>query len=191
MVKKDQDERAVCAAECEEMMLKLERLTAEDFAVVWEIMEESFPVDERRNRSGQEEVLKNPYYHLYGYRQRKEVVAFLAVWEFDVFTFIEHFAVKQTYRNGGLGAELLGQLLEPNPLPVILEAEPPLGELQERRIRFYERNGFVLNPYEYVQPAMSAEGKKIPLDIMSYPRRLSVGEYETMRDILYRIVYHV
>lgn len=172
-------------------MQKLERLTVEDFGEVWKIMEESFPVDERRDRKGQEEVLNNPYYHLYGYRQRKEVVAFLAVWEFDVFTFVEHFAVKHTYRNGGLGAELLKQLLERNGLPVILEAEPPIGEMQERRIRFYERNGFLLNPYEYVQPAMSAEGKKIPLDIMSYPRRLTVGEYETIRDILYRCVYKV
>lgn len=36
--------------------------------------------------------------------------------------------------------------------PVLLEVEPPLGEMEQRRIGFYERLGFHLNPYAYVQP---------------------------------------
>lgn len=172
-------------------MQRLERLASEDFEEVWNIMEESFPVNERRSRAGQEELLKDSYYHLYGYCQRKEVVAFLAVWEFETFIFVEHFAVKHTYRNDGLGAGLLKKFLSQCSRPVILETELPTSELNERRIRFYERNGFLLNPYEYVQPALSEEGKAIPLRIMSYPRRLAVGEYETMRDLIYRRVYKI
>lgn len=170
-------------------MQRLETLTLKDFAEVWKIMEESFPVDERRNRMGQERILLEPHYHLYGYRQGKELAAFLAVWEFDAFTFVEHFAVKNSYRNGGLGALLLEQVLAHSRQPVVLEVELPTGELQERRIRFYERNGFVLNNYEYMQPAMNPMGRAIPLRIMSYPKRLTVGEYETMRDVLYQCVY--
>ncbi len=39
---------------------------------------------------------------LYGYRAHGELMAFLAVWEFDTFLFVEHFAVRKSCRNGGL-----------------------------------------------------------------------------------------
>ena len=59
-----------------------------------------------------------------------------------------------------------------------------------RRIHFYERNGFVLNPYEdYVQPALSEEAKDLPLRIMTYPSGVSREGYEGIRQQLYRKVY--
>ena len=67
-------------------------------------------------------------------------MAFLAVWEFDTFLFVEHFAVRKSCRNGGLGAVLLTQLTAQCRRPVILEVELPTGELEARRIAFYERN---------------------------------------------------
>ncbi len=127
--------------------------------------------------------------HLYGYRAHGELMAFLAVWEFDTFLFVEHFAVRKSCRNGGLGAVLLTQLTAQCRRPVILEVELPTGELEARRIAFYERNGFVMNPFEYMQPAMGEDRHAIPLRIMSYPKRLLADEFETMRDVLYCHVY--
>lgn len=170
-------------------MGQLEQFGLAEFEQIWEIMEESFPVDERRDRLGQETVLSEPYYHLYGYRAGGGIAAFFAVWEFEQFSFIEHFAVKQNHRNGGIGAILLTELLGMIKHPVILEVEPPEGELPRRRIGFYERNGFVLNPYAYEQPAMSKEGRAIPLMIMSAPQAVSAQAFEQMRDVLYRHVY--
>lgn len=172
-------------------MYQLETLTKADFGAVWRIMEESFPVDERRNRVGQEQILAEPYYHLYGWKKEGGLAAFFAVWEFEEFSFVEHFAVEKSHRNGGIGAVLLGQLLAERKAPVILEVEPPEGELQRRRIGFYERNGFVINPYDYLQPAMSEQGKAIPLRIMSSPKELGVEEYERVRERLYCSVYKV
>ena len=129
------------------------------------------------------------WYHLYGYRAHGELMAFLAVWEFDTFLFVEHFAVRKSCRNGGLGAVLLTQLTAQSRKPVILEVELPTGELEARRIAFYERNGFVMNPIEYMQPAMGEDRHAIPLRIMSYPKRLLADEFETMRDVLYCHVY--
>ena len=63
------------------------------------------------------------------------------------------------------------------------------GQLEARRIAFYERNGFVMNPFEYMQPAMGEDRHAIPLRIMSYPKRLVADEFETMRDVLYCHVY--
>ena len=97
--------------------------------------------------------------------------AFRAVCEFDAFLFVEHFAVRKSCRNGGLGAVLLTQLTAQSRKPVILEVELPTGELEARRIAFYERNGFVMNPFEYMQPAMGEDRHAIPLRIMSYPKR--------------------
>ena len=74
--------------------------------------------------------------------------------------------------------------------------EEPYGTLQDsdsadspRGIAFYERNGFVMNPFEYMQPAMGEDRHAIPLRIMSYPKRLLADEFETMRDVLYCHVY--
>lgn len=138
-------------------MQSLETLTERDFDSVWEIMEESFPRDERRSREAQRKILDVSWYHLYGYRAHGELMAFLAVWEFDTFLFVEHFAVRKSCRNGGLGAVLLTQLTAQCRRPVILEVELPTGELEARRIAFYERNGFVMNPFEYMQPAMGED----------------------------------
>ena len=145
-------------------MQSLETLTERDFDSVWEIMEESFPRDERRSREAQRKILDVSWYHLYGYRAHGELMAFLAVWEFDTFTFVDYFAVKQSCRNGGLGAALLTQLTA-------------------------QRRKPVMNPYEYMQPAMGEDRHAIPLRIMSYPKRLLVDEFETVRDVLYCHVY--
>lgn len=172
-------------------LYQLQRLGKEDFLEIWNIMENSFPSDERRTRGGQEEILDNPHYHLYGYRKDAKIVAFFAVWKFKDFAFVEHFAVEERCRNGGIGAKLLQELLEMLAMPTVLEVELPKTKLAQRRIRFYERNGFVLNPYEdYVQPALSVGSKELPLMIMTYPKDVPRVQYEEIRDTLYREVYH-
>ena len=82
-----------------------------------------FSADERRSREAQRKILDVSWYHLYGYRAHGELMAFLAVWEFDTFLFVEHFAVRKSCRNGGLGAVLLTQLTTQSRKPVILEVE--------------------------------------------------------------------
>lgn len=172
-------------------MYHLEQFKKQDFEEIYRIMEESFPIEERRNRCGQEKIIDEPSYYLYGCRAQGKIAAFFAVWQFETFSFIEHFAVEKGSRNGGIGAGLLKQLLEIIKQPVILEVELPEDALKTRRIHFYERNGFALNGYDYVQPAMSKEGKAIPLLLMSYPAALPEEHYHKVRDTLYRMVYHV
>lgn len=171
--------------------IQLEKLTEQDFPQVWNIMEHSFPPEERRTRMGQENLLDNPYYQLYGYKKEGIVAAFFAVWQFEKLLFVEHFAVSEAYRNSGIGAELLQQLLKMMHMPTVLEVELPEGELPRRRIGFYERNGFVWNDYDYMQPSMQEGKSEIPLRIMSYPKALNQNLFETVRDTLYREVYHV
>lgn len=172
-------------------MYVLELMNENDYEEVWAIMEESFPVSERRSHDGQRNLLREPHYRLYSYKTDGKTAAFFAVWEFEEFAFIEHFAVDKGSRNGGIGAVLLGQLQKRLAKTVILEVELPEGEMERRRIGFYERNGFYLNEYAYVQPKLCEEGAELSLKIMSYPKAISAEAFETFRDTLYRIVYKV
>lgn len=171
------------------MKWELTKLTEDDFEVIWKIMEESFPVDELRTKDGQKALFAESKYQVYGCRLQEDIAAILAVWKFDTFAFLEHFAVDSALRNGGIGADMLQQLLAQFMTPVVLEVELPTQNLAQRRIGFYERNGFELNHYEYVQPALNPISKPIPLMIMSSHHKLGTGEFENIRDILYQYVY--
>lgn len=170
-------------------MYKLEKLVENDFPSVWKIMEESFPVDERRTMENQKKLFLEEKYELLGCKKEGKMLSFFAVWQFEDFLFIEHFAVDKEARNGGLGAVMLSNLQKMNNKKIILEVEPPADELTKRRVAFYERNGFCLNDYFYMQPAMDEDTKPIPLKIMSYPKELSRNEFEAVREELYRSVY--
>ena len=83
-------------------MVCLEKLDRSDFEEVYRIMEQSFPADERRKKEGQQKLLDEEKYELLGVRNEGGLLAFLAVWEFAEFVFIEHFAVSEKARNSGI-----------------------------------------------------------------------------------------
>ncbi|AZS15605.1 hypothetical protein [Paenibacillus lutimineralis] len=74
--------------------------------------------------------------------------------------------------------------------PLILEVELPDTSLSQRRIKFYERLGFYINPYDYVQPALSGQAA-IPLKMMSYPEPLTPKQFANVKSVLYSKVYKV
>ena len=55
-------------------------------------MREVSQADERRKKEGQQKLLDEEKYELLGVRNEGGLLAFLAVWEFAEFVFIEHFA---------------------------------------------------------------------------------------------------
>ena len=91
-------------------MVCLEKLDRSDFEEVYRIMEQSFPADERRKKEGQKKLLDEEKYELLGVRNEGGLLAFLAVWEFAEFVFIEHFAVSEKARNSGIGGKMLEEL---------------------------------------------------------------------------------
>lgn len=164
----------------------IEKLKKQDFDRVYAIMEQSFPSDEIRPYAEQKKLLDNPVYSIYQTEQRN---AFIAVWEFDDFVFIEHFAVGKEYRNTGLGGKMLGEFLEKQKKIVCLEVELPETELAKRRIGFYERNGFFLNEYEYFQPPISKGKNVVPLMIMTSNSKIEEDMFNKIRYTLYKEVY--
>ncbi len=170
----------------------IELLGHSDFEQIWEIMDASFPRDEHRPREEQEALFDEPSYRVYGVRERDGgLIAFLAVWELGEIVFLEHFAVHPSYRNGGIGGKILSELVETVSGQVCLEVELPETELARRRIAFYERNGFFYHDYPYVQPALSKGQGSIPLRIMTSGSPIDEARFASVRDSLYKKIYHV
>lgn len=169
----------------------IQQLAAREFDRIFEIMEESFPEDEYRPYEEQKALLQDPIYKIYGMKEteKEQIQAFAAVWELENYTFIEHLAVASHSRNAGLGAGMLRELQKTSPRRLCLEVELPETELAARRIAFYERNHFTLNPYPYLQPAISRGRKPVPLRIMTTEGGISRDEFESLQDTLYRRVY--
>ncbi len=162
---------------------------AENFEEVSVILEKSFPKDERRNYEDQKALMQNDKYMILSERRGEDLVGFLAVWNFPEFVYLEHFAVDENFRNGGIGKEMLNEMIRYFDKLVVLEVEPPETEIAKRRIGFYKRNGFCLNDYDYVQLPYGEDRKPVPLKIMSYPRVISENEFERIKDTIYREMF--
>ncbi len=170
--------------------LRLKRLAAEEFDLVYPLLERSFPADERRDYEGQLALFQKPAFALYGFYMEGRFCGFFAVHHFETFTFIEHFAVEPSFRNCGLGSQALELLKRSTGKPIVLEAELPVDDLTKRRIAFYRRNGFAVNEYPYIMPALSEHTRPIPMKLLSCPDMLTEAEFETVKSVLYREVYN-
>ena len=155
-----------------------------DFSEIYRIMQASFSDDEYRPYDEQLALFEEPEYRIY-----YMPAGFLAVWEFESFIYIEHFAVDPALRNSGTGSAMLQELVKQYQKPICLEVELPEDELTRRRIGFYERNGFVFNEYPYIQPPISKGKSPVPLRIMTYKNEITREEFQKMKEILYRRVY--
>ncbi|QTD40678.1 GNAT family N-acetyltransferase [Sporosarcina sp. Te-1] len=163
-----------------------------EFDQLYALMEASFPNNERRTYAGQKALLEDPHYRLLTRTDDKNrIIAFLASWEFSTFRFVEHIAVDSVMRGSGTGGKLMSSYMEETTKPVILEVELPETELAQRRIGFYERLGFHLNPFDYVQPPLQEGQTDLPLHIMSYPRPITEEEFTHFKEMLYTVVYKV
>jgi ribosomal protein S18 acetylase RimI-like enzyme len=174
-----------------------------DFSEIYRIMQASFSDDEYRPYDEQLALFEKPEYRIY-YMSAIEMervsnhstgnstmhaAGFLAVWEFESFTYIEHFAVDPVLRNSGTGSAMLQELVRKYQKQICLEVELPEDELTRRRIGFYERNGFVFNEYPYIQPPISKGKSPVPLRIMTYGSAITQDTFEEMKRVLYQRVY--
>lgn len=157
------------------------------------LMEVSFPPDERRPCEELKALLKHPQYTVYIVQEEAsatDIKAFLAVWQFTSFAFLEHFAVNPDCRCSGVGSAALNELIGLLPVSLCLEAEPPTDAICARRIGFYRRNGFYVNDYPYVQPPISHGKNPVPLLLLTYGAPVNIAEFRTIRNTLYHLVYH-
>ncbi len=168
----------------------LQKLDETKFDTVYALLKESFPPDERRTYEGQKALLKDERYTVFTYEEEGEILAAIATWDLQNFIFIEHFAVFPKYRNRGLGAKLLRALSKRCQKRICLEVEPEETALTKRRIDFYVRNGFSLQPYPYLQPPLSKGKHPVHLKLMTAGGETDAKTFANIKKELYEKVYH-
>lgn len=163
-----------------------------NFDEMFHLMQISFPENEYRTYSDQKSLLKNPKYHIITKEnEQKNIVAFLAFWSLGDFNFIEHLAVSPTCRGKGTGTKLVSEFMSETSKPILLEIEPPVDDISIKRMKFYEKLGFVLNEYQYFQIPLRKNHSPSELKIMSYPYKLNEEEFNNVKNIIYHEVYGV
>lgn len=165
-------------------------LEPSDFPKVYEIMEESFPASELWPYEEAKELIDDPNYNVLLVKSPKgKVGGVLTFWNFPTFNFAEYFAIRGNMRGAGLGSAALKRFLKRNPKPLILEVEACDTTQAKRRIKFYERLGFVLTDINYLQPPVQEGDPPVPLTIMSYPNDIPGNKRKQVKTQIFRRVY--
>ena len=160
-------------------MISLTRITTEheSYKEVEKLMNNSFPIEERRDNIEQRQLADNkPEFHCMSITYKDNInnetenilVGFINFWELDGFVYLEHLATKPECRNKGFGHLILDKLKEYTDLPLVLEVEKPTDSFSERRIKFYERNGLTYCNKDYLQPPYRQGDDMLPLNLMFY-----------------------
>ena len=82
-----------------------------DFDSFFNILDNSFPKSEKRDYPSQKNLLSISNYRPFVFKENDEVLALMAVWEFDDFIYVEHLAVDSKLRGKGVGSELIKNYL--------------------------------------------------------------------------------
>ncbi|MFD2829087.1 GNAT family N-acetyltransferase [Corticicoccus populi] len=168
----------------------LRKMEKNEFEVFHQLLEDNFPKSERRLKHVQKRLLDLDSYNVFVETDGDDIVGFFAEWSSEAFRFVEHLAVNQKYRGSGTGSRLLKEYHDLSDVPVILEVEPPEDDIQQRRVKFYERNGYHLTPFGYMQPTLYEGETPIPLVLMSYPDRMTEAEFNTFKTWSHTTIYH-
>ncbi len=154
------------------------------------IYESSFPDNERRDFTQLVELLDDDRFKLKGIFIDDDLVGFISYWDFNVFMYVEHFAISDVLRNNGLGTHVLQSLLEENLNKMLLEVDLPSDPISFKRIKFYERLGFVICHEEYIQPPYGEGKEAVPMLILSKPEIDNTNEFKTIVKTIHSEVYH-
>lgn len=153
---------------------------------------DSFPAGERRDFALLRDLLKDdPRFVVYALLREEVYVGFITGWLFDGFTYVEHFAIDASARNGGIGAGAMKQFLAFCGTPVVLEVEMPADEISIRRVGFYERLGFVLDNHVYHQPPYRAGDDWLEMRLMTKGDLDLAYSFEQVKDCIHQHVYGI
>lgn len=162
-----------------------------EYAYMEALLKTTFPpeeyrdLDELKRYTDQNGLFKN----LLIYDDTK-VIGFITYWQFNLFYYVEHLAINPQLRNEGYGEKVLKHLQAILQRPIVLEVEYPTDDLSTRRIKFYERNGFVLWKANYVQPPYKKGYPPLPMYLMVYGSLNEQAHYQEIKQALYRTVYN-
>ncbi len=142
----------------------------------------SFPLDEQRRPDEIKRILSRADYHVEAWMEGDGLLGFLAWWDCPGVRYIEHYAIDPARRGGGCGSKFLTEWIADGRLPVLLEIEPATDETSRRREVFYQRLGFVRNPFSHGHPSYHDGTGWVDLWIMTWPQAVSEEKYLAFRE---------
>lgn len=159
------------------------------FTKAWNLYKISFPTEERRQLRTQKKIMNHPLYNFELITDKNQFIGFITWWKFDNLRYIEHFAISPNLRGNGYGLQILTDFIAKLELPVLLEVEHPKDDTSKRRIRFYQRAGFILNEYPYKHPPYKKGGNYVPLMLMTYPNTIKNEELNIFLEKCHPIIH--
>lgn len=154
-----------------------------------DLFESAFPREERPPFAAVRDREQENFHFLVATIDDDEPVGILSYWTFPEFTYIEHFAIHEDYRDKGFGKACMLEFMNQYPDQMLFEVEMPNTDQAERRMEFYTDLGFQQNPNEYMQPSYYGKGLAVEMTIMS-KYELDDEEFDEVRNILYHEVYN-
>jgi len=153
------------------------------FEKAWQIYEESFPVEEKRTLKEQIKLFDKKSFTMLCYVEEEIVLAILFYWQIDSYTYLEHFAVNSTLRGRSYGSKILQEFIDNNQ-HIILEIEPIIDKITQKRLDFYERFDFKVNNHIHFQVPFRKNTQELQLIFLSHKKVLSVEEYTTLYQMM-------
>lgn len=172
-----------------EMKAILREIKKEEFKEIYEIMEASFPPEERRTYEEEKKQFVKSKYKILVVEDEIGIQGFIKEWDLKACYFIEHFAIKSQNRGKGLGSRVMKEYLKGKSKAIILEVEGQGKEIAKRRIAFYKRLGFTLSDIEYIQPNLQKTNKDILLKLMYYPKEITREDLIKGQEEIFTKVY--
>ena len=148
----------------------------------WALYEASFPDCERWDGTGYDRAFGDPHFEADGIWRGDEFIGILFHWNAGDYRYVEHLAVSPRLRGQNMGSKALAAFCQGR--RVILEIDPPEDEISVRRQHFYQRLGFVANPYAYIHPSFRRPFHPHRLVLMSYPEALTYEEARGFADFI-------
>ena len=143
----------------------------------------SFPLHEQRQAPSQMTILDDEEYGFYLIYDEALFIGLALCWESAEFIYVEHFCILPELRNRGYGQQALA-LLGQRGKTVILEIDPPVDAISLRRKGFYQRCGFVENPYPHVHPPYHKGNHGHDLVVFSSPSAITQETYDSFKHYL-------
>ncbi len=150
---------------------------------------ESFPAEERREWADLIERSRKGEIALDLVKDDDRVIGLVTVWRLPQADYVEHFALDCSARGKGVGSEIIDLVVNrAADRAVVLEVEPAgTNSMAARRIGFYQRHGFGLIDYEYMQPPYGCGLPWVRLMLMT----TKPVDAEQVSRSLHRMVYGV
>ncbi|WP_417333009.1 GNAT family N-acetyltransferase [Halarcobacter sp.] len=149
------------------------------FKKAWKLYLDSFPEIERRTLEEQEEILTDKNFKMTCYVEDEVLISIVFYWKISSYTFLEHFAVNSELRGQSFGSKILQKFIN-DKKNIVLEIEPIVDEITQKRLKFYKKFGFVVNSHEHLQIPFREGAKELKLLLMSQEKTLSQQEYKVL-----------